>query len=994
MSEPSETSGRPLAPPTKQLQRLEDNPLHQSTSTHTKHRKPSQSSDDRLKGSKTTNASRRRGSLKQSLPDPHTGSSRSNQRSTTSPTNMMSHLSSVNYTRTGRVSKAKKGLKVHNCENCGRSYTRAEHLRRHQKNHDQDDALVCEFPDCGKIFHRIDLLHRHQERHIEPGNESRQPSVVSQGESPEETHTSVPGLVPSSIAAISLPPTPSYYTPQPVSPLHETSALPRYNYNPFRTPRIPRTPQAPSSFNHVVRSSPSSTSDPNYTKQRASYSARHPVAVPMPIDAMTPNLSWSESYSQSPGYSSSEGYASPIPGPGDYTNVFANPPYGPGPNRTRTSSNASCIGEWSYLSRSPTSTASNLAYAWSTSDKTPTAPGLAYMSTSYPMTSMPISAGIDPMSIYGHFEQKTLMQRDEEEGVFLFGEQPYGMGPVTHTHLFEHCLDYYWRLFHPTFPVVHRSTFESMSPSPMLHAAMIALGGQYSNDASIKRKSKTLHDRCKKLLEQRDQERHLVAESDRLCDYQAMFLIEVYSQYRARRGANTLSPQFERVYRKSAEDFKPLMSQIIDIVFPPEQATYDRWVQWIKLATWQRLFLSCYILESQQAVLLARKPLPSIIQDAGLDLPFPTHNSSWEATNPAEWAFAVHQFSHSPRYVYEVNADSKVAPFDSFQSSVLLAAHYNRFDAPTPYLSLPSTLDIEQLLDTSPNTTRQILTAKLVQVTPIRALLAVSGESWVLSEKVSSAQAFAVQKTTLQAWLSQLWSTSVGEAYTVAVQEALKLSIEILQNALKEQQKSITPEMGTDMGIYFASLVLWAITTAANTRTKGPQKTAQQLPLRRQSQSPLPFGPNSSVSLPPTPNHILNSSPSHPPPMTPTSTPFGPIFSPPSSPVSPPSLDCNTMLSHTQITINTITFLSTALLDLGSSEGISQLPLNIARCQTGCISLLLWVKLRLRGVSLEDQNGLADDWTCTPGESLGELLDSVTGSLERILARGWNKWGI
>ena len=51
-------------------------------------------------------------------------------------------------------------------------------------------------------------------------------------------------------------------------------------------------------------------------------------------------------------------------------------------------------------------------------------------------------------------------------------------------------------------------------------------------------------------VKQRDQEQHLMAEPDRLCDYQAMFLIEVHSQYRARRAATTLSSRFEKVYHK------------------------------------------------------------------------------------------------------------------------------------------------------------------------------------------------------------------------------------------------------------------------------------------------------------------------------------------------------------------------------------------------------------------------------------------------------------
>lgn len=72
-------------------------------------------------------------------------------------------MNTVNYTRTGRVSKAKKGFKVYDCE-CGRSYSRAEHLQRHQRNHAQEGGTVCSFPMCGKIFFRPDLLARHEER--------------------------------------------------------------------------------------------------------------------------------------------------------------------------------------------------------------------------------------------------------------------------------------------------------------------------------------------------------------------------------------------------------------------------------------------------------------------------------------------------------------------------------------------------------------------------------------------------------------------------------------------------------------------------------------------------------------------------------------------------------------------------------------------------------------------------------------------------------------
>ncbi|RMY99521.1 hypothetical protein D0864_04026 [Hortaea werneckii] len=52
---------------------------------------------------------------------------------------------SVRYTRTGRVSKAAKGQRVHTCDECGKTYTRAEHL--------SDIRKLCQHP-----FNELNLI--------------------------------------------------------------------------------------------------------------------------------------------------------------------------------------------------------------------------------------------------------------------------------------------------------------------------------------------------------------------------------------------------------------------------------------------------------------------------------------------------------------------------------------------------------------------------------------------------------------------------------------------------------------------------------------------------------------------------------------------------------------------------------------------------------------------------------------------------------------------
>lgn len=380
----------------------------------------------------------------------------------------------------------------------------------------------------------------------------------------------------------------------------------------------------------------------------------------------------------------------------------------------------------------------------------------------------------------------------------------------------------------------------------MLQAAMIAIGGQYSTDAAVKRKSRILHDRCIKLLAKREHD--VMTEGDRLGDWQALFLIEVLSQYRARRASNTLSARFGIMYRKFAEDSRIVTSNIMDNVaalVQPVNATYDRWVQWVELCTQQRLLLCCYILEHQQATLLARPAQPSMIQLSGYDLPMPAHSSLWDANDPSEWALVVQRFAHLPQYVFPVRPDMGPLALDSFQSSLLIAAHYNHFTDHAPYLNLPNIAPIDLLLDSSPITKHQLLTAKLLQVTPIRALLAVSGESWILSEKVPSPQAFAGHKETLRSWINGLWSDAT-ETHHQAVREALQLAIKILQHAMAQPLHTLRLELGADMGLYYAALVLWSVTVVANSRITSQQMSAQQH--RYQSHSPHPTARNFSMA--------------------------------------------------------------------------------------------------------------------------------------------------
>ncbi|KAJ5881328.1 uncharacterized protein N7473_012381 [Penicillium subrubescens] len=66
-----------------------------------------------------------------------------------------------------RVSKAKKGKRVHACEypGCTKIFTRAEHRRRHELSHKSMKSHTCSYIGCHKSFHRADYLAQHMARH-------------------------------------------------------------------------------------------------------------------------------------------------------------------------------------------------------------------------------------------------------------------------------------------------------------------------------------------------------------------------------------------------------------------------------------------------------------------------------------------------------------------------------------------------------------------------------------------------------------------------------------------------------------------------------------------------------------------------------------------------------------------------------------------------------------------------------------------------------------
>ncbi|KAL2153065.1 hypothetical protein VTH82DRAFT_4220 [Thermothelomyces myriococcoides] len=92
--------------------------------------------------------------------------------------------------------RSRKGLdKKFECpeQGCGKSYSRAEHLYRHQLNHNPKQVYRCGIGDCQRTFVRLDLCNRHKERHTAKGSAlSRKDSMMSQASPVTDSRPSFP----------------------------------------------------------------------------------------------------------------------------------------------------------------------------------------------------------------------------------------------------------------------------------------------------------------------------------------------------------------------------------------------------------------------------------------------------------------------------------------------------------------------------------------------------------------------------------------------------------------------------------------------------------------------------------------------------------------------------------------------------------------------------------------------------------------------------------
>ncbi|KAF5025236.1 hypothetical protein F66182_2702 [Fusarium sp. NRRL 66182] len=564
---------------------------------------------------------------------------------------------------TRKISKAKKGVPVHTCNQCPKTFSRAEHLRRHQLSHSPPD-LCCPIAHCNKTFYRKDLLDRHIQRHEhdskddretkqaidrttpktptlsyanttrgnglqmpEAFNDSRIDTVTASGTSSTMVHGSWLSMPPTSRASqnynvpSTMPGPPDNYPMDAncyglgISQLATTNSsfVSAYtettNAEDIPMVSIPQNPTPeprwPDSSTMHSSASESAFSTPPDNTTHTQFSVRTPSGSWInPISAF--QTTSSDTNIENATYPVSFAYSSTPPHM--YTSVFGDMGLPlPGYSDGTTFNTADQIAGSTVRSISPP-----LAVAQS--------------ETLAAVPSLPPTDGV--------FDLAGCSSGPPDGGSILSTEELMPLSlPETVSEAIPTYLDVYWEKVHPKIPIVHKHTFGEIFDGEeehleVLQCAMAALATQFIPEADDRVKGAQLH------------------------------------AYAWQKSKVVVGNQYASASRSSA------------------RGRHQAWKTWIAIETQRRLLAACFLLDIHSSRYYERGHVSAL----GLDYSSPSTlpisltavtTQLWEAEDPQAWA--KRRTTKDPKTISNINfvtlSASEVASAPAFDAAILLAAY-------------------------------------------------------------------------------------------------------------------------------------------------------------------------------------------------------------------------------------------------------------------------------------------------------------------------------
>ncbi|KAI1451747.1 fungal-specific transcription factor domain-containing protein [Annulohypoxylon moriforme] len=241
---------------------------------------------------------------------------------------------------------------------------------------------------------------------------------------------------------------------------------------------------------------------------------------------------------------------------------------------------------------------------------------------------------------------------------------------LSHPSLQSYC-DLYFGRFNSTYPLIHQATFEPSKKEPLLLLSIILLGATYS-EKEAHQLAVCIHDVIRPAI---FSHASFNPKPD-LWMLQTILLVECFGKSRAGQKQHDMSHLFHGmlinlIRRSDCQSIRPTRPCGDDC---REESMSDRsWRQWVKAEEKKRLALLCFMWDTQHAVLFCQSLCMSAFE---LKLPLPCNQALWEAPTAGKWSRLSLSTDPEPLYLLALKSyitlDAHRAPIHNSLSRIIV----------------------------------------------------------------------------------------------------------------------------------------------------------------------------------------------------------------------------------------------------------------------------------------------------------------------------------
>lgn len=263
----------------------------------------------------------------------------------------------------------------------------------------------------------------------------------------------------------------------------------------------------------------------------------------------------------------------------------------------------------------------------------------------------------------------------------------------------------------------------------------------------------------------------------------------------------------------------------------------DRWAAWTEAEARRRLLAACFVLDVHTSVYYDlplmqsfTKPCPPIPLIAASQTLWTVTPEDWEALTTANPAVL-----QPAALMDNLVSQGLVANAPPLDQAVFLASEALRlprkadFSMHSNVVEPPKLEAVQRILALFPGS-RVGYAYAAIHFTPLHDLLAVSGDSWLFTQKVLESKAFIQHQQTLQQWSASLHAATAARFAAKALVSFLTINDNDTSPTSFQKRRWYMADISDYWAVYVCALICWALGyrgTSATTKTATSTSSSQ-----------------------------------------------------------------------------------------------------------------------------------------------------------------------